>query len=257
MDISKLAHTADAFRALHHQSTPLVLPNAWDVASARVVEGAGFPAIATSSGAVAAALGYEDTDSMPVDEAFAAVRRVVAGVSIPVSGDMEAGYGLREDEFARRLVEAGAVGCNYEDTDHHQGGDVVDAEPHAERLLKIKQAAKQLGVDPVLNARVDVFAHRDPRASPTFVEGVRRARLYLEAGADCLYPIRLSDEALIGQFVSEVQAPVNIMMRGDTPSIQRLGELGVARVSFAGWLMRKTYGVLHEEVTAIAREVGI
>lgn len=257
MDTSGLAGKADAFRRFHRQATPLVLPNAWDAASARVVEEVGFPAIATSSGAVAAALGYEDTDSMPVDEAFAAVRRVAEAVSTPVSGDMEAGYGLAVDEFTRRVIEAGAVGCNYEDSDHHGDSDLVEAEPHAERLAGVKQAAKRLGVDVVLNARVDVFTHRDPTAAATFAEGVRRARLYLEAGADCVYPIRLSDEALIGAFVSEVQAPVNIMMHRDTPSIQRLRELGVARVSFAGWLMRKTYAVLHEEVTAIAREAGI
>lgn len=257
MNVSELKQKADAFRALHHQDRPLVLTNVWDVASARVVEQAGFRAIATSSGAIAAALGFDDADSMPVDGAFAAVERVVASVSVPVSGDMEAGYGLGADEFCRRLLETGAVGCNYEDTDHHGEGDLVDAEPHAARLQEIKEQGKRLGVEFVLNARVDVFAHRDPESRKTFDEGLRRARLYLEAGADCVFPIRLSDEAMIGEFVSDVQAPVNIMMRRDTPSIRRLAELGVSRVSFAGWLMRKTYGVLHEEVSAIAKEAGI
>jgi 2-methylisocitrate lyase-like PEP mutase family enzyme len=164
---------------------------------------------------------------------------------------------LGEEEFARRLLEAGAVGCNYEDTDHHGDRDVVDAEPHAARLLQIKQSSKGLGVDLVLNARVDIFLHRDPESRKTFDEGLRRARLYLEAGADCVYPIRLSDEATIGEFVSKVQAPINIMMRRDTPSLERLAALGVARVSYAGWLMRKTYGALYEDVGAIAREAGI
>lgn len=122
------------------------------------------------------------------------------------------------------------------------------------RLQEIKEAAKSLGGELVLNARVDVFAHRDPDLRATFDEGVRRARLYLEAGADCIYPIRLSDEPMIGEFVSQVQAPVNIMMGRDVPSIRRLAELRVARVSFAGWLMRKTYASLYKEVTAIARE---
>lgn len=254
MNASELNRKADAFRALHRGSRPLILTNVWDVASAGVVEQAGFPAIATSSGAIAAALGFRDADSMPVDAAFAAVERVASYVSVPVSGDMEAGYRLPRDEFVHRLLEAGAVGCNYEDTDHHGDSDVVDAESHALRLKEIKGSAQQLGVDVVLNARVDVFAHRDPQARETFDEGLRRAHLYLEAGADCVYPIRLSDEAMIGEFVSQVQAPINIMMRRDTPPIQRLAELGVARVSFAGWLMRKTYSVLDEAVRAIARE---
>lgn len=257
MNVSELKRQADAFRSLHHRSRPLVLTNVWDVASARVVEEAGFPAIATSSGAIAAALGLEDADSMPVETAFAAVRRIAANVSVPVSGDMEAGYGLAGDDFAQRLLETGAVGCNYEDTDHHGDRDVVDAEPHAARLQEIKDGGKKLGVELVLNARVDVFSHRDPDARETFDEALRRARLYLEAGADCVYPVRLSDEATISEFVSQVQAPVNIMMRRDAPPIHRLAELGVARVSFAGWLMRKTYGALYEDVAAIARDSGI
>lgn len=191
---------------------------------------------------------------MPAEAAFGAVGRVATSVTVPVSGDMEAGYGLEANQFVRRLFEAGAVGCNYEDTDHHRPNDLVDAESHAMRLQEIKEAAKSLGGELVLNARVDVFAHRDPDLRATFDEGVRRARLYLEAGADCIYPIRLSDEPMIGEFVSQVQAPVNIMMGRDVPSIRRLAELRVARVSFAGWLMRKTYASLYKEVTAIARE---
>lgn len=257
MDLSELKAKAEAFRTLHHDPRPLVLANAWDVASAVVVEEAGFPAVATSSGAVAAALGFEDADSMPVDEAFAAVRRIAAAVSVAVSGDMEAGYGLTGDEFARRLLEAGAVGCNVEDSDHHGEMDLVDPEPHAARLLNIKEAARLSDVNIVLNARVDVFLRRDPGARTTFDEAIERARLYLNAGADCIYPIRLSDEAMIGEFVSKLQAPVNIMMSSDTPSIQRLAELGVARISFAGSLMRKTYATLHEEVAAIARQAAM
>jgi 2-methylisocitrate lyase-like PEP mutase family enzyme len=257
MDVAEAGERANAFRALHHQGRPLVLTNVWDVAGARVVEQAGFPAIATSSGAVAAALGFEDADSMPADAAFAAVERIAAAVSVPVTGDMEAGYGLAPNDFVRRLLEAGAVGCNYEDTDHHGDGDLVDAEAHASRLHEIKEHGKTLGVNFVLNARVDVFAHRDPHAPETLDEALKRARLYVEAGADCVFPIRLSDDATIGEFVSQLKAPINIMMGRDTPSIDRLAELGVARVSFAGWLMRKTYGALFEDVSAIAKEAGI
>ena len=109
----------------------------------------------------------------------------------------------------------------------------------------------------MLNARVDVFLRRDPDDGKTFEDGLKRARMYLDAGADCVYPIGLSGEAAIGEFVAQVQAPINIMMRRDTPSIARLGELGVARVSFAGWLMRKAYSALQVDVAAIAGEAGL
>ncbi|MEA2516997.1 MAG: hypothetical protein QOG16_835, partial [Actinomycetota bacterium] len=226
-------------------------------ASAQVVEQAGFPAVATSSGAVAAALGFDDSDSMPVDEAFAAVSRVASSVSVPVTGDMEAGYGLEPVDLARRLIEAGAVGCNLEDTDHHGDSDLVEPQSHAKRIQEIKEHARKLGVDIVLNARVDVFLRRESFDRATFEEGVARARLYLEAGADCIYPIGLSDHVMIGELVSLLQAPINIMMRQDTPPIPRLTELGVARVSFAGWLMRKAYSTLLEDVTAIAKQAGL
>ena len=156
-DRGGLAERAEALRRLHTSSRPLVLPNAWDVASARLVVKAGFPIVATSSGAVAATLGYEDNDSMPVDEAFGVIARIARSVSVPVTADVEAGYGLSPQELVERLLDAGAVGCNLEDTDHHGGAGLVDAGENADRLRAVRQAASEAGAHVVLNARVDVL----------------------------------------------------------------------------------------------------
>jgi 2-methylisocitrate lyase-like PEP mutase family enzyme len=253
-EVSALAERADALRRLHTGPRPLVLPNAWNVASARLVVKAGFPVVATSSGAVAATLGYQDNDSMPVDEAFGVIARITRSVPVPVTADVEAGYGLSPRDLVERLLDAGAVGGNLEDTDHHGGAGLVDAGEHAERLRAVRHAATEAGVDVVLNARVDVLGREGDRRE-LFEEAVRRARLYLQAGADCVFPIRLADDALIGEFVRRVEGPVNVVAAG-APPLARLAELGVARISFAGSLMRQLYGAHEARLSEIAAELG-
>jgi 2-methylisocitrate lyase-like PEP mutase family enzyme len=252
--VEGLAKRAEALRRLHTGSGPLVLPNAWDVASARLVVKAGFPVVATSSGAIAAALGEKDNDSMPVDQAFGAIARIARNVSVPVTADLEAGYQLPATEIVGRLLDAGAVGCNLEDTDHHGGAGLLDAVENADRLRAVRQAADDVGVHIVLNARVDVLRLTgDPRE--LFEEAVRRAHLYLRAGADCVFPIRLSNDDLIAEFIKRVEAPVNIVGVGTTP-IARLAQLGVRRISFAALLMNQLYSA-HEarllEIVAASR----
>ena len=253
-DVSALAERADALRRLHTGPRPLVLPNAWDVASARLVAKAGFPVVATSSGAIAATLGYEDNDSMPVDEAFGVIARITRSVSVPVTADVEAGYGLSPEDLVERLLDAGAVGCNLEDTDHHRAAGLVDAGEHAERLRAVRRVAAQAGVEIVLNARIDVLRREGDRRE-LFEEAVRRARLYRRAGADCVFPIRLADEEQIGEFVRRVEGPVNVVAAG-APPLARLAELGVARVSFAGFLMNQLYGAHEAKLSKIAVEVS-
>jgi 2-methylisocitrate lyase-like PEP mutase family enzyme len=253
-DTATLAERAEALRHLHTGLRPLVLPNAWDVASARAVVTAGFPVVATSSGAVAATLGYEDDDSMPVDEAFGAIARITRSVSVPVTADVEAGYGLSPEDLVERLLDAGAVGCNVEDTDHHGGGGLVDADENAERLRAVRDAAAEASVEIVLNARVDVLRCEGDRRE-LFEEAVRRARLYLRAGADCVFPIRLADDELIGEFVRRVEGPVNVVGAG-APPLARLAELGVARISFAGSLMNQLYGAHRTRLSEIAAEAA-
>jgi 2-methylisocitrate lyase-like PEP mutase family enzyme len=253
-DIGALAEQADRLRRLHKGPRPLVLTNAWDVASARLAVKAGFSVVATSSGAIAATLGHEDNDSMPVDEAFGVIARIARSVPVPVTADVEAGYRLSPKDLVERLLDAGAVGCNLEDTDHHSGADLVDADENAERLRAVRQAATEAGVDIVLNARVDVLRLEGDRRE-LFEEAVRRARLYLQAGADCVFPIRLADDELIGEFVRRVEGPVNVVGAG-APPLARLAQLGVARVSFAGFLMNQLYGAHEARLSEIEAELA-
>ena len=244
----------DALRALHQPGRPLVLPNAYDASSAKVFAAAGFPAVATTSGGVAESLGYADHQQTPPDEMFASVARIVRAVDVPVTADVEAGYGLTPSVLVERLIAVGAAGMNLEDSsyDGEAGGVLIDAHLNAERLGLARTAARQLGVDLLINARVDVFLRaRDDDPMRGVPEAVRRAKLYLEAGADCVYPIGLEDEAAIATIVSEVAAPVNVMWRRGAPSLVRLAELGVARVSFGGGF----YRAVMAHLTAMAEAV--
>jgi 2-methylisocitrate lyase-like PEP mutase family enzyme len=249
-----LSERAHVLRRLHMGPRPLVLPNAWDVASARLVVKAGFPVVATSSGAVSATLGHVDNDSMPVDEAFGVIARIARSMSVPVTADVEAGYGLSPRNLVQRLLFAGAVGCNLEDTDHHGGGGILDAGENAERLRAVRHAATEAGVEIVLNARVDVLRLEGDRRE-LFEEAVRRARLYLQAGADCVFPIRLARDELIGEFVRRVEGPVNIVA-GGAPSLPRLARLGVKRISYAGSLMKQLYGAHEGTLSGIKAELA-
>ncbi|NRQ34281.1 isocitrate lyase/phosphoenolpyruvate mutase family protein [Nonomuraea sp. NN258] len=226
------AEMAARLRALHVPGDPLILPNVWDAASARAVREAGFPAIATGSAAVARVLGHEDGERTPVAEMMAAVARIARVVDVPVTADVERGYGLKPAELAERLAEAGASGCNVEDSEPG-AGELVDPEVQADFLAELRAAA---GDALVINARVDVYL-RDPEAHEA---AVARARRYLESGADCVYPIGLGDERAIESFVREVGGPVNILFRPGTPSLARLAGLGVARVSYGHGLHQAT-----------------
>jgi 2-methylisocitrate lyase-like PEP mutase family enzyme len=233
-----LAEKSDRLRQLHAGPDMLVLPNAWDAASARVFEGAGFAAIATTSGGVAGSLGFGDHEQAPVAEMAAAETRIAGAVSIPVTVDFEAGYRLQPSAIVERLLAIGAAGMNLEDSDHYGGQSLVEAEAQAERLAAVKVAARSAGVDLFLNARVDVFVRRAGTAEEQLADGLRRARLYRAAGADCVYPILLADEAMIARFV-EAAGVVNINVRRGGPlSLERLAALGVRRVTYATSLFR-------------------
>jgi 2-methylisocitrate lyase-like PEP mutase family enzyme len=217
--------SATALRALHVPGDPLVLPNAWDAGTARLVAEAGYPAVATTSSGVAVALGYADGQHTPVEEMLAAVARVTRVVEVPVTADMEGGYGLEPEELTRRLSETGAVGLNLEDTDHANYPALLPVDIQAARIAAVKAAG-----DLVLNARVDVHLRGGETA-----EALERAAAYRDAGADCLYPIGVADEEVISRFV-DLGVPVNVLLRPGAPSIGRLAALGVARVSLGGLL---------------------
>ncbi|MGC5021622.1 isocitrate lyase/PEP mutase family protein [Micromonospora sp. DT47] len=219
--------SAAALRALHRPGDPLVLPNAWDAGSARTVAAAGFPAVATSSAAAAESLGHADGETTPVAEMLDAVTRVVRAVAVPVTADLERGYGLLPAELVERLLATGAVGLNLEDSDPRTK-QLCDVDEQAELLAAVRAAA---GPDLVVNARVDVFLRGTGDHAGEFDEAVRRARRYREAGADCVYPIVLADPELVGRFVAAAGGPVNVLLQAGTPGVAELARLGVARVS--------------------------
>jgi 2-methylisocitrate lyase-like PEP mutase family enzyme len=236
--ITELQSRCDLLRSLHRPGVPLLLPNAWDVATARAVVAAGFPVVATTSRGVAEALGYEDHEGAPADEMLAAAARIARGVEAPVTVDAEAGYGMEPAELVAALRTAGAAGCNLEDTDYADGG-LRDPDRHAEWLTAVRRAASEDGYGLVINARVDVFlgpfaAGAGPGTQGELVpEALRRANAYLEAGADCVYPIALWETDAVRHFISEVEGPVNVTRLPQGPSLTELAALGVARVSWA------------------------
>lgn len=223
---------AAALRALHVPGRPVILPNVWDVPSARAVDAAGFGAVATSSAAVAETLGYADGEAAPVAEILDAVARIVRAVGVPVTADLERGYGLRPTELVERLAAAGAAGCNLEDSDP-ASGRLIDPAEQAEFLAAVCAAARSAGVALVVNARVDAFLHGTGTPEARLGDAVNRAQQYVAAGADCVYPIGLSDPGAIEIFVREVDGPVNILGHPDAgPTPAQLAELGVARISY-------------------------
>jgi 2-methylisocitrate lyase-like PEP mutase family enzyme len=220
---------------------PLVLANAWDVASAKAVVAAGFPVVATTSGGVAATMGYEDHEGAPAEEMLGAAARIARSVDVPVTVDAEAGYGMDPDDLVDALQRAGAAGCNLEDTDH-SSGRLVDQGRHADRLAAVRKAAADRDYGLVINARVDVFlADGGGKSQGELLEqAVARARSYRAAGVDCVYPIFLSDEDAIVAFVGAVEGPVNILALPHAPSPDRLAELGVARISYGSLIHHRS-----------------
>jgi 2-methylisocitrate lyase-like PEP mutase family enzyme len=232
--------SAAALRALHVPGDPLILPNAWDAATAQVVAEAGFPAVATTSSGVANALGYEDGEETPADEMLAAVARIARVVDVPLTADMEAGYGLAPAELAARLAAAGAAGLNFEDTDHRHHPALQPIEEQARRIAGMRD-----GADLVINARIDVHLR-----GGTTEEGLERARAYHDAGADCVYPIGVADEPTIAAYV-ETSVPVNALLRPGAPPVARLAELGVARVSLGHFLHAEMIDALRARVAGL------
>jgi 2-methylisocitrate lyase-like PEP mutase family enzyme len=229
-DIAGLKAGAERLRELHHGQM-LILPNVWDAASAKIVAEAGFPAVATASAAVTAMLGYPDGEGAPWQEMFAAAARVARAVTVPVTVDAEAGYGLHPRELVARLLEAGAVGCNLEDTDYQAGG-LAEVGAHAQWLADVRSAADDAGVPVVINARVDAFLPASGIPEQDRVaETILRGRLYEDAGADCVYPIGVRHPRDIAALVTGLGGPVN-GNTGDHLDLAALRELGVARVSY-------------------------
>lgn len=252
---------AEQLRVWHQQQPILVLPNAWDAASARVFEQVGFRAIATTSSGIAAVYGYPDGEQIRRDQMIEAIQHIVAAVACPVTADIEAGYGDTVEaklDTIRQVIAAGAVGINIEDSANSGNGAqaLVDVASQAEVIRAIRAAAtSEWDVPLVINARVDVYLHGVGDAGERFDETVRRAIAYREAGADCVFPIGLADGPTIGKLVRAVGgSPVNILAGPQTPAVAELAHMGVARVSVGGGLARVALGAVRRAADELLRQ---
>lgn len=227
---------ANAFRKMHQSPPALLLPNAWDAVSARLFEESGFRAVATTSGGLAWALGYPDGEGAPWTEVVAATRRIVRVLNVPVSADIEAGFGVTPGDVfnnVREMIAAGVVGVNIEDSDLRAKGTLRTIEDSVERVRAARNAANDSGVPIVLNARTDVFHQNIGEAKDRPAEAHRRARAYLDAGADCIFLFGHPELEVVAELAKSIKAPINIVGRVGMPGMTELERLGVARVSTA------------------------
>jgi 2-methylisocitrate lyase-like PEP mutase family enzyme len=247
MDMTAQGRKAEELRKLHGGPRVLVLPNAWDVASARVLEELGYPAIATTSAGVAFALGYPDGQRVSRDEMLEVVERIARAVRVPVTADMEAGYGTTladMAETAKAIVAAGAVGLNLEDVIGETESSQVNTELQAEKIRTIRQVSASRGVSLVINARTDIYLLPIGPEAMRFERTVERLRAYRAAGADCVFAPGVKERELIEKLVKAVAAPLNILVTPGCPSIPELQKLGVARASIGSGVMRSALGLV-------------
>ncbi|MBV9615916.1 MAG: isocitrate lyase/phosphoenolpyruvate mutase family protein, partial [Ktedonobacteraceae bacterium] len=245
---------ATQFRQLHHHAPLLVLANIWDAASARIVEQAGFRAIATTSSEVAAALGYRDGQQISKNMLIEALARITRVVECPVTADIEAGYGNSIEEVlqtVKAVIATGVVGINIEDSLLHQKTALADLSYQVELIKALRELATSIDVPFVINARVDVFLHAIGKPESRFEHAVQRANAYLHAGAECVYPIGILDRMTIANLVKAIKGPINILGGPSTLALSEFERLGVARVSLAGGLMCSALG----HVRTIAHEL--
>lgn len=257
-DHSSLAGKATLFRELHHAPEILVLPNVWDVATGKLVEAAGFRAIATSSAGVANALGYPDGQRISRAEMLAVVERIARATHLPVSADLEAGYGsgpANAAELARELILAGAVGLNLEDATGNPARPFKEISEQVAEIRAIREAGERAGVPLVINARTDAFGVGDLADAQRAEEAIRRANAYLRAGADCAFVPFVADRAVIARLAGEIQGPLNVLGTPDSPPVAELERLGVRRISIGGGLARAAYGRARR-VAIEVRETG-
>ncbi len=249
---------ADALRRLHNADQPLVLANVWDVPTARIVETAGFPAIATSSAGVAWTLGYPDGQRISRNEMLEIAGGIANAVALPVTVDLENGYGFDADAITMTvagLIAAGAVGLNLEDSDGRKAHAVYEFSHAVEQIRAARAAAEAGGVDVVINARTDVFFPTNKGIEDRTAEAIKRGNAFLEAGADCVFVPFIAKPDLIATLVKEIDGPVNILAGPGLPSIRELADLGVKRVSIGGAFSRLAYAAVRKAAEEL-RDAG-
>lgn len=254
MEVRTQAAKAEQFRKLHHGPKMLLLPNAWDVASARILEEAGHPAIATTSAGIAYSLGYTDGERISREEMLSMVSRIARAVRVPVTADLEAGYGATPNavaETVKAAIEAGAIGMNLEDKSGEPADSLTELSLQLEKIQAVREASIALGVPLVLNARTDIYLAAIGPEGTRFDRTVERLRAYRKAGADCVFAPGLTDLETIAKLVGAVEAPLNILEVPACPPLEELEKVGVARVSTGSGIMRAAMGL----VQRIAKEM--
>lgn len=241
------AEKAEQFRKLHRGPRTLVLPNAWDVASARILEELGYPAIATTSAGIAFSLGYPDGQRVSRDQMLEVVARIAHAVRVPVTADMESGYGTTVKdmtETTKALIAAGAIGLNLEDVTGDDESSHVEVKLQVEKIGAIREISASLGVPLVLNARTDIYLMPIGPVETRFDRTVERLRAYRQAGAECLFAPGVQDRETIAKLVRALEAPLNILLTPACPPLRELEKMGVARASAGSAAMRATLGLL-------------
>lgn len=234
-------HTSSAERAhmlleLHRPGNPVVLPTVWDAWSARLAAGAGFAALTVGSHPLADSIGKADGEGMSFDDVLARVVQITAAVDIPVSVDIESGYGLPPARLIEGLLSVGAVGLNIEDTVHSEGKRLRSAGEHAELVAALRSAADVAGVHVVINARTDLFLRQDGNESDRLERAVARLTEAASAGADVLYPVGRHEPEMLRRLATELPQPVNAIALPDQDDPASFAPLGVGRISFGPFL---------------------
>jgi 2-methylisocitrate lyase-like PEP mutase family enzyme len=238
---------ARLFGSLHDAGSPLALANAWDAASARLVEAAGASAIATTSAGVAWSLGAADGNDLDRDQAIAAIARIVASVSVPVTADIETGFAdtaAEVGETVSQVIAAGAVGINIEDADTETPSALRPTAEQAERIAAARAAADTSGIPLYINARTDTYLRGVGAQATRLQETLDRARAYLEAGASGIFVPGVVDPAVITALTDGIAAPVNMLVEPGSPTVAELSKLGVARVSLGSAVAEAAYAVV-------------
>ena len=225
------------FFQLHHNRKLLILPNVWDVSGAAMLENIGYPAVATSSSAIAASNGYNDGQKLPFNDLLHILRRIVSSVNVPVTADVESAYADNNTTLAeniKKLVDTGIAGINFEDS-HHDEQKLIPLDEQCEKISLIKKVSSENGASLFINARTDSYIKSNQLSKEEKLsETIKRGKAYKDAGADCLYPIFLKDKKDIETIIKEVGLPVNILLDAGIPDFKELKKMGVARLSLGG-----------------------
>ncbi len=244
---------AKGFKSQHSLGKFFVLPNAYDIPSARMFENAGFPAVATSSAGLLVSMGFPDGESIPKDQFMSAVRKISNVLSVPLSVDLLTGFGRNTSgviDSVNQVIAAGAVGINLEDFDHHTKS-LIGIDEQSNRIRAIRELSHNLGLQFVINARTDAMSHGSGVLSTDLEIAIERSERFIEAGADCVYPMGLVDYSSISEFVKSVSFPTNVMIRKGLPHIKDLKKIGVNRLSFGPSASYVTLGLLQ----SISRDI--